>query len=146
MEDEKYLSDIVSGNITFKCQQWKSVSVPGILFGASNLFPLLLFVPIYDRLIYMFLSGWRWFSMLSRIAVGNLFIVASIVSATAIEGVRMHKLWDVMRHNETVTVNALNFHKDITSYYVSSPLPALYLAIPYVLFSFAELFSNITGI
>ena len=137
---------MLSNSTMFKCHSWKSL--PTSLFGTANLFPLLFILPFYDRVIYLCLSGWKWFSMLSRIAIGNLFVLASIISAIVIEGIRMHKLQERIGGTEEVMINMISFssHKDITLYEVASPLHVLYLAIPFLLFDFAELFSNITGI
>lgn len=127
----------------FRCEN--SEIIPALLFGAANLFPLLLFMPFYDRIIYTWLSGWKWFSMLARMAWGNFFIVVSILSAIAIEVVRVEVLSSKLRDNGTVTINAFSFREGVTSYEVASPLHNVYLAIPFFFFAFAEVFSNITG-
>ena len=135
----------VAGKINFTCQE--SPATPtNVEFAAASLLPLLLLMPLYDRLIYSCLSGWKWFSMLSRMALGNFFIVASVVSAAGVEGARMHQLASVLRGNHTpVVINAQRFHPGTDAFDVASPLPELYILIPFTFFVFAELFSNVTG-
>ena len=133
----------IANGTTVTCED--SRIVLSSLFGAANLLPLLLFIPFYDRCIYPCLSGWKWFSMLSRMAVGNVFIVASVVAAIVIEGARMEMLSAAIRTNETVLINAFGFNQHTTTYNVASPLSVLYISIPFFFFVFAELFSNVTG-
>ena len=123
----------------------KSQSLAALLFGAANLFPILLFLPLYDRIVHTWLSGWKWFSMLARMAWGNIFIVVSILSAIAIEVVRIEKLSDTLVENGTVLINSLNFHPGTVSFEVASPLLSVYVSIPFFFFAIAEVFSNITG-
>ena len=84
--------------------------------------------------------------MLARMAVGNFFIVACVLCATVVEGMRITWLASAIRNNETVLINTIDYHEDISSYNVASPMPALYIAIPMFCFVFAELLCNITGI
>ena len=132
-----------SNNVNFQCRD--SQVIPASFFGAANLLPLILFIPFYDRCVYPCLSGWKWFSMLSRMAVGNFFIVASTLSAIVIETVRIEMFSKAVRSNETVLINAISFNSHMTTYDVASPLSALYISIPFFFFVFAELFSNVTG-
>lgn len=128
--------------INFTCTA--AQPIPASFFGASNLLPLLLAIILFDRLIYMCLNGWKWFSMLTRMAVGNFFIIASVVSAAAIEAVRMNQLAEVLG-NKTVLINTISYYEDTSSYNVASPMSSAYIAIPYFFFVFAELLLNITG-
>ena len=138
-----HLQDL-AGKINFTCQE--SPATPTILFIAAGFLPLLLLMPLYDRLIYSCLSGWKWFSMLSRMAVGNFFIVASVVSVAGVEGARMHQLASVLRGNHTpVVINIHSFHPGTDAFDVASPLPEFYVLIPFLFFLFAQLFSNVTG-
>lgn len=139
----RHLNRHTAEGVTYDCEQ--PLTLPAVFFGGVNLLPLILFIPFYDRLIYPYLNGWKWFSMLSRMAVGNFFIVASILSAIVIEGIRMETLAVSLRRNQTVLINAISFHEGITSYELASPLSEFYLAIPFFFFVFAELFSNVTG-
>lgn len=134
-----------ANGVAFHCQQ--SDKIPAVLFGAANLLPLLLIVPFYDRIIYTWLSGWKWFSMLTRMALGNLFIVASIFAVIAIETARVVLLSETLKGNETVPVlmNAISFRQGVTAFEVASPLTVTYLSIPFLFFVFAEILSNITG-
>lgn len=142
LKQQEHLRNHADG-INFQCDNSKSI--PTLLFGAANLFPLLMFMPFYDRIIYTWLSGWKWFSMLARMAWGNVFIVASILSAIAIEVVRVEVLSETLRDNGTITINALSFHERVTAYEVASPMSEVYVTIPFFFFAFAEVFSNVTG-
>jgi hypothetical protein len=134
-------------NTHFQCEASKFI--PAIFFGAANLFPVLVFLPFYDRIIYTWLSGWKWFSMLARMAWGNAFILVSIISAIAIEVVRIRMLSETLLGDDvthvSVTVNAMSFHRGASTFDIASPLPRMYVIIPYFFFAFAEVFSNITG-
>lgn len=141
-----YLQNISHhGRTPFKCEVPTFFSNVLFQFGGSSLLPLLLFLPFYERFIYTCLNGWKWFSMLARMALGNCFIVASILSALAIEVARMGLVSEMIRENKTVVINALSFHENITTYEVASPVSAFYIAIPYFFFVFAQIFSKITG-
>lgn len=134
---------IVASGVSYRCWSWPD---PYRLFFATNLIPLILIIPFYDRIVYSCLSGWKWFSMLTRMAFGNLFAVLTAVSAIVIEGFRMKELQETFKSNETVVeINAISYHKEMTDYQVSSSLHLYYLVIPFFFFVFAELLSNITG-
>lgn len=141
--DFGHLNKYAHNGVQFTCMAPQAI--PASFFGAANLLPLLLIIPLFDRIVYTCLNGWKWFSMLTRMAVGNFFIIASVVSAAGIEGVRVHQLADVLRNN-SVLINAISYYEDTNSYNVASPMSAIYIAIPYLFFVFAELLSNITGI
>lgn len=133
------------GDTPFKCEVPTILSNVLFQFGGSSLLPLLLLLPFYERFVYTCLNGWKWFSMLARMALGNCFIIASVLSALAIEVVRMELVSETILGNKTVVINALSFHKSITTYEVAAPVSAFYIAIPYFFFVFAQIFSKITG-
>lgn len=137
-----HLYNLANPDIKVMCA--RPQTVPASFFGAANLLPLLVIIPVFDRLVYTCLNGWKWFSMLTRMAVGNFFIIASVVSAAAIEGIRVNLLADALR-NKTVLINTISYYEDTSSYNVASPMSSIYIAIPFFFFVFAELFSNITG-
>lgn len=116
----------------FHCKESKLI--PTTLFGAANLLPVLLFLPFYDRVIYTWLSGWKWFSMLVRI----IFILVSILSAIVIEEVvSIDMQSETLRENGTITINVTAFHKGAGSFEVASPLSTVYVMIPFFFFAFA---------
>ena len=140
-----YLQNLSDGNDTpFKCEAPTFLSNVLFQFGGSSLLPLLLFLPFYERFVYTCLNGWKWFSMLARMALGNCFILASVLSAMAIEVVRMVLVSETIQ-NGTVVINALSFHENITTFEVAAPVSAFYIAIPYFFFVFAQIFTKITG-
>ncbi len=132
-----------SNGVEFECRD--SLLVPASFFGAANLLPLILFIPFYDRFIYPCLSGWKWFSMLARMAVGNFFIVASTLSAIVIEAVRMEMFSAAVKDDKAIMINAISFNRHVTTFDVAAPISAFYISIPFFFFVFAELFSNVTG-
>ena len=138
----KSLTPPHSSNVTVHCQ--KLSIPPPIGLALSNLFLLVLLIPLFDRVIYICLSGWKWLSMLGRIAIGKLFILATICMALVVEIVRR----DYHSQNEdTITVNSFSFHTiSSTTLKLASPVTVMLLMPQYWLFAFAELFCNITGI
>lgn len=133
-----------SSNVTVTCKQ--AQVLPSLLFGIANLLPLLLVIPVFDRFVYTCLNGWKWFSMLARMAAGNFFIIASLFSAAVIEYVRIKQLVKGITIEGNVTINTIAYHEDVSLYNLASPMTQLYIIVPYLFFMFAELLCNITGI
>ena len=113
----------------------------------ADLLPLLILIPLFDRVVYVCLNGWKWFSMLGRIGIGKIFLLLSVTCALVLEIFRQHSLSvQLGRANGTIAINAIRFHTDqADSLYVASDISLYSLWPQYILFSFAELFCNITG-
>ena len=123
-------------------------SVPSSIgYAAANLLPLLILIPLVDRVLYVCLNGWKWFSMLGRIGIGKAFILLSITCALIVEISRQSSLHDTLQQADgTIIINAIRFHTEQTdSLHVAADMSAYWVWPQYILFSFAELFCNITG-
>ena len=133
-------------NRTVNCQFWKVT--PAIWIGIANIAPLLIIVPLFDRLIYPSLARHSP-PMLARIGVGKLFLLASIIIAIGIESFRNNELGDhILADNGTksLVLNAIPFHTgSSTTLHVASPVSIALIIPQYLLFAFAEVLSNVTG-
>ena len=134
-----------SSTIILDCQLWK---VPASLWlGIANILPILLLIPICDRLIYPCLKS----PMLRRMAAGKVFIFLSISVAITVEVLRQHQLINAFNEakdgNTSIIVNAIPFHGDTTiRFHVASPMSIGWILPQYFLFAFAEVLASITGV
>lgn len=125
------------------CQYWNAP--PSLWLAIANVFPVLILIPFFDRVIYPIFVSTP--TMLRRIGVGKVFLLASIAVATGVECFRAKQLTEFLWNNpNNITINAIPFHTgSSTTLHVASPA-AIELIIPqYFLFTFAEVLSNITG-
>ena len=85
--------------------------------------------------------------MLGRIAIGKIFILLSVICALVLEVLRQRSFSEELgQANSTITINAIRFHTDqADTLHVASDLSIYWVWPQYILFSFAELFCNITG-
>ena len=126
-----------------ECRLWSIP--PSIWLTIANLIPVLLLIPLLDRIIYPILGGHSP-TMLMRIGIGKVFLLLSIIVAIGVESHRVIQLTESIRHNDSVIISAIPFHTgSSTTFHVASPAP-IYLIIPqFLFFAFAEVLSNITG-
>ena len=133
-----------SSNVILDCQLWK---VPASLWlGVANVLPILVLIPICDRLIYPCFKS----PMLRRMAAGKVFIFLSIAVAITVEVLRHHQLINVFNEakdgNASIFVNAIPFHGDTTiRFRVASPMSVGWILPQYILFAFAKVLASITG-
>ena len=85
--------------------------------------------------------------MLGRIGIGKVFLLLSVICALVLEIFRQRTLSEQLgRANGTITISAVRFHTDqADNLYVASDISVYSVWPQYILFSFAELFCNITG-
>ena len=137
------LGPIQSLNISsevIKCQLW--TVPPSLWLGLANIVPVLILIPICDRLVYPCVR----FAMLKRMAAGKFFLFLSILVAITVEVVRHNQLSSEFHSGTSITVNAIPFHTGTTtSLHVASPMSILWIMPQYFLFAFAEVLANITG-
>ena len=131
-------------NVTrrIECQLWKVV--PSLWLALANIVPVLILIPIFDRLVYVCFR----IKMFKRMAIGKFFLFISIVVAIAVEGVRHRKLSDhFAMPNSTIVINAIPFHTESTAtFHTASPLSIFWITPQYFVFAFAEVLASITGI
>lgn len=127
-------------NVSIMCQRW--TVAPSLWLGLANIVPVLILIPICDRLVYPCIR----FAMLKRMAAGKLFLFLSIVVAIAVEAVRHNQLASHLQNGTFLTLNAIPFHTGTTTrLHVASPMSILWIMPQYFLFAFAEVLANITG-
>lgn len=134
----------VAPSMTVKCQFWKLS--PAVMVAFANIIPVLFLLPLLDRLIYPCLFS-QTPPMLTRIAVGKVFLLISIAIAIGIEVNRVNQLARVLKDsNETLVINAIPFHTgSSTTLHVASPVPIGQIVPQYFLFAFADVLSSVTG-
>jgi len=130
-------------NRTVNCEFWEIP--PSLWLSIANIFPILIIVPLFDRIIYPCLRGYQP-TMLKRIGFGKLFLLISIIVAIVVEIFRVQSLWQHLRGDNFLIINAIPFHTgSSTTLHVASPLNVALIIPQYLLFCFAEVLSNITG-
>ena len=130
-------------NRTVDCEFWKVP--PSLWLSIANIFPILIIVPLFDRVIYPCLRGYQP-TMLKRIGLGKIFLLISIIVAIVVEIFRIRSLWQHLREDTSIIINAIPFHTDSsTTLHVASPLVVTLIIPQYLLFCFAEVLSNVTG-
>ncbi len=131
-------------NRNMDCHFWK-VS-PAVWLAFANIIPVLVLLPLLDRLIYPCFVGHAP-SMLTRIAIGKVFLLLSIAVAIGLETYRTHELFDVLADkNGTIVINAIPFHTgSSTTLHVASPVSINHIVPQYLLFAFADVLSSVTG-
>ena len=139
---ERTLGQVIR-NRTVNCHLFHTPPYIGMNVASTVL--LLIIIPFFDRLIYPCVGG--KLTILKRIGIGNLFILASICVALGMEVYRVDGLLQSLQNaTEGVTVNVFPFHTTSSLvFYISSPVSALKLAPQYALFKFASLFGTISG-
>ena len=126
-----------------ECRFWNIP--PSMWLTIANLIPVLLLIPLMDRIIYPFLGG-RSPTMLMRIGIGKLFLLLSIIIAIGVESHRVFTLGQSFRANDSVIISAIPFHTgSSTTLHVASPVPIQLIIPQFLFFAFAEVLSNITG-
>ena len=137
----------IRSNFSFNCQYWTIPSPVG--FAVTNLLPLLLLIPLFDRFIYTCLSGWKVFSMFGRIAIGNLFLFSSILMGLGVEVYRFslsREMLSAIGSNRTLNINVIPFHTESSLvFHVATPVSIVLVLPQYFLFAFAEVFATITS-
>ena len=130
-------------NRTVDCQFWKLP--PSLWLAIANILPVLVLVPLVDRVVYPCLAGYSP-TMLTRIAIGKVFLVMSIIVATGIEWYRIKALADQLNSEESLVINAIPFHTGSSTTLHVAPPVAIELIMPqYLLFAIADVLCNITG-
>ena len=127
---------------SIECRLWNIL--PSVWIALTNFLPVLILIPLVDRLLYVSCVP----KMLKRIAIGKVFLLASILVAIAVEAVRINRLLDHFNaQNSTIVINAIPFHtKSATTFHNASPLSILWITPQYTLFAVAGVFGRITGV
>ena len=136
----------INATYKFNCQYWTIPSPVG--FAVTNLVPLLVLIPLFDRFIYTCLSGWKVFSMFGRIAIGNLFLLFSIIMGLGVEVYRfsLSREMSTVIGSNTLNINVIPFHTESSLvFHVATPMSILLVLPQFFLFAFAEVFANITS-
>lgn len=131
-------------NVThqIECQLWNNMP-PSLWMGLTNVAPILILIPLVDRILYVCYRP----SMLKRMAVGKAFLFVSLLVAIGVEAARVNVLWNhFSTKNSTIVINAIPFHtKSTITFHIASPLYIFWIAPQYFLFVFAEILGKITG-